>query len=143
MKLTSWSKILVMAAALVFAAPAGMAQSASKTGPKYDMANELKIKGVVEEVRDVPGDLEGTQLVVKTDTKTVLVYAAPGAFLKEIDTAFAKGDQVDVTGAKAPNAAQETILAREITVGTNTFTLRDDKGIPVWAGWKSPKPSNK
>jgi hypothetical protein len=143
MKFKLQSKVLVIAAGMVLAAPAGVAQSVSKTGPKYDMANEVKIKGVVEEVRDVPGDLEGTRLVVKTDTKTVLVYAAPGAFLKEIDTAFNKGDQVDVTGAKAPNAAEETILAREITVGTNTFTLRDDKGIPVWAGWKSPKASNK
>ena len=134
-----WSKVLFIAAALVLAAPVGWTQSASKTGPKYDTANEVRIKGVVEEVREVPGDLEGTHLVVKTDTTTVLVYAAPGAFLKEIDTAFNKGDQVQVVGAKAPGAGEETIMAREITVGNNTFTLRDDKGVPVWAGWKAPK----
>jgi hypothetical protein len=139
MSLKLWSKVLFIAAALVLTAPSGWTQSASKTGPKYDAANEVKIKGVVEEVREIPGDLEGTHLVVKTDTTTVLVYAAPGAFLKEIDTAFNKGDQVQVVGAKAPTAGQETIMAREITVGNNTFTLRDDKGVPVWAGWKAPK----
>ncbi len=134
-----WSKVLFIAAAVALAAPAGWAQSASKTGPKYDIANEVRIKGVVEEVRDMPGDLDGTHLVVKTDTTTVLVYAAPGAFLKEIDTTFNKGDEVQVVGAKAPGGGEETIMAREITVGNNTFTLRDDKGVPVWAGWKAPK----
>ncbi len=134
-----WSKVLFIAAALVLAVPTSWTQSASKTGPKYDIANEVRVKGVVEDVRDIPGSLEGTYLVVKTDTASVLVYAAPGAFLKEIDTTFNKGDEVQVVGAKAPATAEETIMAREITVGNNTFTLRDDKGVPVWAGWKAPK----
>ena len=112
------------------------AQTASKTGPKYDVKNEVKIKGVVEEVRQVPGQFEGTHLVVKTETKTVLVHVAPTNFLKDIDTAFNKGDQVEVLGCKAPDSSEEEILAREITVGQNTTTLRDDKGIPIWAGWK-------
>jgi hypothetical protein len=111
------------------------AQTASKTGPKYDVKNEVKIKGVIDDVRQVPGSFEGTYLVVKTESKTVVVRAAPANFLKEIDTTFNKGDEVEVVGCKAPDAPEE-ILAREITVGQNTTTLRDDKGIPVWAGWK-------
>jgi hypothetical protein len=112
------------------------AQTASKTGPKYDVKNEVKIKGVIDEVRDVPGPPEGTRLAVKTDAKTVQVYVGPTAFLKEIDTAFNKGEQVEITGCKSPDATAEEILAREITVGQNTTTLRDDKGIPIWSGWK-------
>ena len=46
---------------------AAWAQHAAKTGPKYDTANEVKIKGVIVEVREVPGEFEGTHLVVKTD----------------------------------------------------------------------------
>jgi hypothetical protein len=76
---------------------------------------------------------------VKTDTKTVLVRVGPTDFLKEIDTSFKKGDEVSVVGAKAPDATGEEILAREITDGNNTATLRDDKGIPIWAGWKPAK----
>jgi DNA/RNA endonuclease YhcR with UshA esterase domain len=128
------------AAALLLAAPlAVLGQKIVNTGPKYDMANEVKIKGVVDDVREVPGDFEGTQLVVKTDTGTVIVHLAPGEFLKEMDSTFKKGDEVQVVGAKAPNAGETEILAREITVGTNTTTLRDDKGIPVWTGWKPAK----
>lgn len=131
-----------LARALFIAAVAGLlmsaawAQTTSKTGPRYDVKNEIKIKGIVEEIRQVRGQFEGTQLVVKTDSKTVLVHVAPADFLKEIDTSFNKGDQVEVVGCKAPDATEEEILAREITVGQNTTTLRDDKGIPVWAGWK-------
>jgi hypothetical protein len=63
--------------------------------------------------------------------------------LKEIEVSFSKGDQVNVVGAQAPNSTGEEILAREITVGSNTFTLRDDKGVPVWSGWKPAKASGK
>jgi len=139
MSFARWSKVLAGTALLVIATQAALAQKNANTGPKYDLASEVKIKGVVDDVREVPGNFEGTQLVVKTDTGTVVVHLAPGEFLKDIDSTFKKGDDVQVVGAKAPNADGTEILAREITVGTNTTTLRDDKGIPVWTGWKPPK----
>jgi len=130
------SKVLLITAIAGLSLSPAWAQTASKTGPKYDVKNEVKIKGVVEEIREIPGQFEGTLLVVKTDSKTVMVRVAPAAFLKEIDTSFNKGDQVEVVGCKAPDATEEEVLAREITVGQNTTTLRDDKGVPIWAGWK-------
>jgi hypothetical protein len=126
-------------AAVLLATTAGLGQKVKDTGPKYVAANEVKIKGVIEDIHEVPGNFEGTHLVVKTDTGTVLVHVAPAAFLKEIDASFAKGDQVQVVGAKAPGTTEEEVLAREITVGTNTITLRDDKGAPAWAGWSPSK----
>ena len=138
-----WSKTLFIAALMACISSAAWGQHAAKTGPKYDSANEVKIKGVIVEVREVPGQFEGTQLVVKTDTKTVLVHVAPTDFLKEIDTSFNKGDEVVVVGAKAPDSPDEEILAREITDGSNTATLRDDKGVPIWAGWKPSKSAGK
>ena len=128
-------KVLLATVVAGLALSAAWAQNASKTGPKYDTKNEVKIKGAIVEMREIPGPFEGTHLVVKTDTKTVLVHVAPSSFLKEIDASFKVGDQVEVVGCKAPDAPEEEILAREITVGQNTTTLRDDKGIPVWAGW--------
>jgi len=135
MSLRSWLRIVCTGVVLMFAMQVAATQKAANTGPKYDLASEVKIKGVVEEVRETPGDFAGTVLVVKTDTATVLVHVAPPDFLKEMDTTFNKGDQVEVLGAKVPDAQGE-LLAREITVGTNITTLRDDKGIPVWSGWK-------
>lgn len=134
-----WAKILSTVAVTALIVPLTLAQKTRDTGPKYDVASEVKIKGVVDDIQQVPGDYEGTVLVVKTETNIVKVHVAPADFLKEMDTTFSKGDQVQVTGAKAPNGGENEILAREITVGTNTCTVRDDKGIPVWAGWKLPK----
>ncbi len=130
------SKATLITTVAGFLMLAAWAQTASKTGPKYDVKNEVKVKGVIEETREVSGQFEGTLLVVKTDSKTVMVRVAPAAFLKEIDTSFNKGDQIEVVGCKAPDATEDEILAREITVGQNTTTLRDNKGVPIWAGWK-------
>ena len=137
-----WVKALFIVAVMAWISSAAWGQRPGKaTGPKYDRANEVKIKGVIIEAREVPGEFEGLHLVVKTESKTVLVHVAPSEFLKEIDTSFNKGDQVEVVGAKAPDAPEEEILAREIIDGTNTVTLRDEKGVPIWAGWKPSKSS--
>ena len=138
-----WSRALFVIAVAAGMSSVAWGQRPAKTGPKYDTANEVTIKGVIVEVHEVPGDFEGTHLMVKTETKTVLVNVGPTAFLKEIDTTFNKGDEVVVVGAKAPDAPEEEILAREITDGNNTATLRDDKGSPIWAGWKPSKSSGK
>ena len=138
MKANVWLKPLLITTLLCLTLPLVLAQ-AGKAGPKYDTASEVKVKGVIEDIREVPGSLAGVNLSVKTDTNTVLVYVGPGDFLKEIEVSFSKGDEVNVTGCKASNGTDEVLLAREIAVGANTFTLRDDKGVPVWTGWKPGK----
>lgn len=129
---------LVLVATVLFATVA-VAQKSGNTGPRYDAANQVKIKGVIDDIHETPGAFEGTHLVVKTDTGTVLVQLAPADFLKEIDASFKKGDQIEVVGAKNMGTEGEEVLAREITIGNNTTTLRDDNGVPVWVGWKAPK----
>src|SRR5579863_1765951 len=116
---------ILLAIAVLFTCSA-MAQKASNTGPKYDAANQVKIKGVIDDIHETPGAFEGTHLVVKTDTGTVLVQLAPADFLKDIDASFKKGDQIEVVGAKNMGTEGEEVLAREITIGNNTTTLRDD-----------------
>ncbi len=138
-----WSKALLGAVMLALMAVTVTAQKIKDTGPKYDIANEVKIKGVVDDIRQAPGEANAVLLLVKSDSGEVPVYVGPQAFLKEIEVSFSKGDQVEVVGAKAVNAAGGEVLAREITVGTHGFTLRDDKGIPVWAGWNPAKTSGK
>lgn len=129
---------VMVIALLLTGVPAAFAQKGD-TGPKYNVANQVRIKGVIEDIRETPGAYEGTHLVVKTDSGNVLVQVAPADFLKEIDTAFKVGDAVEVWGAKNTGTEGDEILAREITIGNNTTTLRDDSGVPVWAGWKAPK----
>lgn len=128
----------LLLAALFTLVEVGSAQKGS-TGPKYDAAKQVKIAGVIEDMHETPGAYEGTHLLVKTDTGTVLVQLAPAEFLKEIEATFKKGDEIQVTGAKNTGTEGEEILAKEITIGNNTTTLRDDGGTPVWVGWKAAK----
>jgi hypothetical protein len=83
--------------------------------------------------------MDPTILVVKTADKTTLVTLAPAEFLKEIDCWIKAGDQVEVTGAKVPDSTQDEIMAREVVFGNNTMVLRDQKGVPIWEGWKPGK----
>jgi hypothetical protein len=124
---------------IALAAAASSNQKPADTGPKYDAAQQVKIKGVIEDVHETPGEYEGTHLVVKTDSGTVLVYVAPAEFLKEIETSFHKGDEIAVVGARNAGTEGDEILAKEIAIGNNTTTLRDEAGVPVWVGWKAPK----
>lgn len=107
----------------------------NNSSPKYDFATETKLKGTVEEVKLVPGPNEGTHVMLKTGSDTILVHIAPPEFLKDFEFPVNKGDQLQVTGSKLTIDGQEEVLAREITKGDNSFTLRDKKGVPVWTAW--------
>lgn len=132
------ARILFVAALLVVLS--GLASAQRAAAPKYDLTSEIKFKGVVQEIREAaPAPFAGTNLLVKTDTSTMTVYVGPTEFLKDMDTSFKTGDHVEVVGAKTENGTEQVVLAREITCGTNDVTLRDDKGIPVWTGWKMPR----
>jgi hypothetical protein len=39
-----------------------------------------------------------------------------------------------VVGSKVTMAGQEVVIAREIKKGDQVLTLRDAKGVPLWAG---------
>lgn len=131
-------KFLCLCTVLLLAI-AAWTQGSTSAAAKYDPTKEVKVKGTVEEVKEVPGEFEGTRLVVKSGDKTTVVRLAPAQFLKEIDCWIKVGDQVEVVGAKVVGSSEDEVLAREVTFGNNTMVLRDQKGVPIWTGWKPPK----
>jgi hypothetical protein len=108
--------------------------SARTTAPKYDLKTEKKIKGIVQEIKQVgEGHSALMHLVLKNgDATTVEVYLCPQHFLKDMDIQLKPGDEVEVTGSPTIENGVSIILAREIVKGTDTYVLRDDKGVPVW-----------
>ncbi len=123
---------LLFAVLLVCAVPlAAQKQSA----PKYDLANEIKVNGSVEEVKYM-GEREPKEahVVIKTDKGLVELCLCPAKFLTEMDIKFAKGDKLQVTGSKATEGADglETVIVREIVRGEDTLVFRDKSGGPVW-----------
>ena len=130
-------KTWLLAVAMVLVISAWPAFSQQKgNAPKYDLAQEVTVKGVVDEVVDrtcpVSGGM-GSHLILKLASgDTIEVHLAPTKFVKNYELVFSKGDQVEVLGSKVNFEGKDTIFARQITRGTDSFVFRDDKGKPVW-----------
>lgn len=129
---------LIIVVVAVLAAYAQKAADPSAGMPKYDVSKEVKIKGTIEDVKEMSmGKGEaGVHLMVKTATEIIEVRLCPSGYLKDFEVAFAKGQQVEVTGSRVKVDDKEVILVREIVQGNNTVTLRDTKGTPVWTWLK-------
>jgi len=124
------SRIAAIGLVLLLAIPA-IAQK-KDPGPKYDLATETTIKGIIEELKEVEGEKGDIHLMVKTDSATYEVCLCPQKFLDMMELGFKKGDAVQVIGSKVKDQDRDVILAREITTGNSTLTLRDKKGSPAW-----------
>jgi hypothetical protein len=115
---------------------------AQKDLPKYDTKAEVHIaKAVVDDAKQVtlPNGKVRIVLAVKDGSDAYDVYLCPKAYLDTMDTSFAKGDEIEITGAKMKDANDKPIiLAREIVKGQNSVVLRDKTGEPVWT-WMEKK----
>ncbi len=137
MKSANFLKALLLVVLLL----AAFALAQKSTGPKYDLATETTLKGVVEEVKEVPNSCmgeTGLHVILKTATGNFEVQIAPVAFLKDMEMTFAKGDELQVVAAKVTKEGNTLMLAREVTRSNNQLVLRDKKGEPVWT-WMMKK----
>lgn len=111
-----------------------LAQNRGK-GPMfhYDPSTEATITGTIEKVQTLDSMCHsGTHLTVKTSGGSQEVALGPTQFLTDQKVELKNGDQVQIVGAKANTRRGETFIARKITSGDKTVTLRDDKGVPNW-----------
>jgi DNA/RNA endonuclease YhcR with UshA esterase domain len=121
---------------LILALAAVLAPAQTTPVPKYNVATEAVFKGTVQEVKDrqcpVSGGM-GSHLILKMENgNTIEVHIAPVKFVKEYELVFSVGDQLEVTGSKVNFEGVETIFAREIRRGNDTYAFRDKGGKPVW-----------
>ena len=133
----AWPVSLLILALLVAGAPLLAQQNQSNSAvPKYDPAAETVFKGAVDEVRDRECPVSrgvGSHVMLKlAEGKIIEVHIAPAKFVKSYEVTFNKGDQLEVTGTKVDFEGVQTILAREIKRGSDTFAFRDKEGKPIW-----------
>jgi hypothetical protein len=107
--------------------------------PMYDKRAEVTVTGTVEEVREMTGmsgmaggSVRGMHVMLKTDKQTFEVHLGPVHYLKEQKVDLAKGDAIEVSGARVTMGDRRVILARELRKGDQTWTLRDAEGRPRW-----------
>ena len=131
----TWPVVILVVALMLTAIAVAQKTASSEPVPKYDVSQEAKFKGVVDEVKDrtcpISGGM-GSHLMVKIDNKIYEVHVAPVKFVKSYEVAFEKGDELEITGMKTTFQGVDAILPREIKRGNDDFLFRDEKGKPIW-----------
>jgi hypothetical protein len=125
--------ILILAALAVATALAQTPGKGPGPGFQYDPNTETTLNGTIEQISTVDSMCHsGTHVTIKTDTGNVEVGLGPTQFLTDQKLEIKKGDTVQVIGAKANTKKGPMFIARQITSGDKTVTLRDTKGVPAW-----------
>jgi hypothetical protein len=67
-------------------------------------------------------------VTVKTTTESIEAHLGPTAWLREQGVDLTEGDVVDISGWRVTMGETPVLLAREITKGSTTWTLRHGTG---------------
>lgn len=105
----------------------------------YDPSTVETVTGTIESVdRTVPmkGMNRGVHLTLKAEKGLVSVHLGPEWYVERLDEKLAKGDSVEVKGSRVTFSGNPAIIAAEVKKGDAVLKLRDEKGIPAWAGWR-------
>jgi hypothetical protein len=106
------------------------------TVPKYNPAAEAVYKGTVDDVRDrqcpISGGVGSHILMRLENGNTIEVHLATTEFTKILEMNLRKGDPIAVTGWKTEFGGMQTIFAREVRYGSDTYIFRAKDGAPAW-----------
>jgi hypothetical protein len=132
----TWAASILLLILTLMMAPAFASEKPVASVPKYNRETEATFRGTVEEVKDricpVSGGM-GAHLILKLGIgKTIEVHLASTKFVRTYELLFNKGDELEVTGSKVSFGGVDTIFAREIKRGNDTFMFRDKQGNPLW-----------
>lgn len=112
-------------------------------GPAYrqqtSTAPQETISGVVtslDKATSMRGRGAGIHLTLKTASGNVAVMLGPDWFLEKSSTKLVAGDTVEVRGTRVTSWDRPALVAAQVRRGNDILVLRDDKGVPGWAGWR-------
>jgi hypothetical protein len=104
--------------------------------PKYNSAAEAVYQGTVDDVRDRQCPMSGgvgTHILMKLENgNTIEVHLATTEFTRMLEMNLRKGDPIGVTGWKTEFGGVQTIFAREVRYGNDTYIFRAKDGTPAW-----------
>ena len=105
----------------------------------FNPATVETVSGTVVSVNKVmpfKGMRAGVHLTVKTANESIDVHLGPEWYIERLDTQIEKGDAVEVKGSRVVIAGKPAVIAAQVKKGGNVLVLRDENGIPAWAGWR-------
>jgi len=105
----------------------------------FNPATVETLSGTVESVDKITPIKEmhyGIHVTLKTEKESISVHLGPDWYIERLDTKIEKGDKVEVRGSRVAMMGNPAIIASEVKKGGETLKLRDEAGVPVWAGWR-------
>jgi hypothetical protein len=90
----------------------------------------------VDQVTPLKGMSHGIHLTVKTDKETLSVHLGPSWYIENQDVKIEPKDKVQITGSRVEFEGKPAIIAAEVKKGDEVLKLRDENGVPAWAGWR-------
>lgn len=105
----------------------------------FNPATVETVSGVVvsvDKVMPMKGMHAGIHLTVKTEKESVDVHLGPEWYIERLDSRILKGDAIEVKGSRVTIAGKPVIIAAEVKKGDNVLIIRDNSGVPAWAGWR-------
>ena len=108
-------------------------------GRLYDPKTIETISGEVVAVElhtPMKGMGGGVHLQLKTDKQTISVHLGPVWYIENQDATIEVKDKIEVKGSRVTFDGKPAIIAAEVRKGDQVLKLRDDNGVPHWAGWR-------
>ncbi len=98
--------------------------------PRYNLANEITVQGVVEDVQQTASfnGLAGSYLTLRTPSQ--ILHVQLGTF-RPAKNEFIPGETIQVTGSLQREETGDLVLARQIKKGNQVLTIRNSRGFVV------------
>ena len=111
----------------------------------YDPAKVETLKGEVAAVEKFGEGRRmgpGIGLRIKTSSGEQFVHLGPQWYIEQQgEMPIKAGDTVEVTGVKAARGGKDVFIAGLVKKGDAVLKLRDESGVPAWAGWRRGGPT--
>jgi hypothetical protein len=105
--------------------------------PNYDPDTVTTLRGTASGATIVPargGRMGGVHITLSSDGQDMDVHLGPSWFLDREGVSVSKGDAVEVNGSVIELNGETFMIARELKTDKKVVKLRDEQGVPAWAG---------
>lgn len=97
----------------------------------YNPATVETVSGTIADILNV--NMWGVHIKINTGNGTTGIHIGPDWFIKD-KISLSKGDSITVTGSRVTIDGEVVIIAKSLSKGGLTVQLRNENGVPLWAG---------
>ena len=112
-------------------------------GSQYNRMYDPKTVGTisgemisVDMITPMKGMSQGVHLTLKTYKEIISVHLGPWWYIENRDIRIEPKDKIEVAGSRITYQGKPAIIAANVKKGDEVLKLRDENGLPVWAGWR-------